>query len=184
MKWMSFTCWLVCSSSTLVKWMELSLGLFCKLLWRGCLEGPVESLVHLGRTSLPGHHKACHIDGFDLPLLQCDLSSLPQPIVLSYCPHFHKILIYSSPLSVQKKVYRPSYKPSQQPLFPPPPHYGPPAMKCTVAIWLVKSGGSKRGTRDTHPPGPNSFNFMHFLGNFGKIICWRSPPRRVCAPAS
>ena len=30
---------------------------------------------------------------------------------------------------------------------------------------------------DAPPPpgGPNSFNFMQFLGNFGKIICWRPP---------
>ena len=32
------------------------------------------------------------------------------------------------------------------------------------------------------PQGPNSFNFMHFWGKFGKIICWGSwrvgaPPR-------
>ena len=28
------------------------------------------------------------------------------------------------------------------------------------------------GTRDAHAPGgPNSFNFMHFLGKFGKIVC-------------
>ena len=33
------------------------------------------------------------------------------------------------------------------------------------------------GARDAcRPPGhPNSFNFMQFLGNFGKIICWRPP---------
>ena len=31
------------------------------------------------------------------------------------------------------------------------------------------SGGSKGGARDA-PPRPNSFNFLHFLGNFGKII--------------
>ena len=36
------------------------------------------------------------------------------------------------------------------------------------------SGWSKGGARD--PPRPNSFNFMHFLGNFGKIVCWRPPP--------
>ena len=24
--------------------------------------------------------------------------------------------------------------------------------------------------------GPNSFNFMQFLGKFGKIVCWRPPP--------
>ena len=28
----------------------------------------------------------------------------------------------------------------------------------------------------TPPPGPNSFNFMQFLGKFGKIKCWRPPP--------
>ena len=37
---------------------------------------------------------------------------------------------------------------------------------------------------DARPPGgPNSFNFMQFLWNFGKIVC--SPhPRRVGAPTS
>ena len=25
------------------------------------------------------------------------------------------------------------------------------------------------------PPDPNSFNFMQFLGKFGKIICWHPP---------
>ena len=30
---------------------------------------------------------------------------------------------------------------------------------------------------DARPPGgPNSFNFMQFLGKFGKIVCWRPPP--------
>ena len=29
---------------------------------------------------------------------------------------------------------------------------------------------------DVPPPrGPNSFNFMQFLGKFGKIVCWRPP---------
>ena len=28
------------------------------------------------------------------------------------------------------------------------------------------------------PGGPNSFNFVQFLGNFGKIVCWPPPPRR------
>ena len=179
MKWMSFTCWLACSSSTLVKWMELPLGLFCKLLWRGCLEGPVESLVHLGRTSLPGHHKACHIGGFDLPLLQCDLSSLPQPIVLSYCPHFHKILIYSSPLSVQRKSTGP---PTSNP-YSPPPYYGSPAMQCTVAIWLVKSGGSKGGTRDTYP----RVQILSISCSFWEILAKSyvgSPPPGLVPPTS
>ena len=31
------------------------------------------------------------------------------------------------------------------------------------------------------PRGPNSFNFMQFLGNFGKIICWH-PPRELVPP--
>ena len=25
------------------------------------------------------------------------------------------------------------------------------------------------------PGGPNSFNFMQFLENFGEIVCWRPP---------
>ena len=31
---------------------------------------------------------------------------------------------------------------------------------------------------DVPPPPecPNSFNFMQFLGNFGKIVCWSPPP--------
>ena len=33
------------------------------------------------------------------------------------------------------------------------------------------------------PGGPNSFNFMYFLGNFDKIACWR-PPWGVGAPTS
>ena len=33
-----------------------------------------------------------------------------------------------------------------------------------------------RGERGTPPGGPNSFNFMQFLGNFGKFVCWRPPP--------
>ena len=38
--------------------------------------------------------------------------------------------------------------------------------------------------RDAHPPGhPNSFDFMKFLGKFGKIVCSRkygglTPPPR------
>ena len=47
----------------------------------------------------------------------------------------------------------------------------------------VRSGGSKGDTKDARPPlpgGPNSFNFMQFLGKFGKIVCWR--PLRELAP--
>ena len=46
------------------------------------------------------------------------------------------------------------------------------------AIPLADLGGS----RDAPPsPGrPNSFDFKQFLGNFGKIICWRPPPGSWC----
>ena len=37
-----------------------------------------------------------------------------------------------------------------------------------------------RGARET-PPGPNSFNFMQFLGKFGKFVCWR-PPGELAPP--
>ena len=32
------------------------------------------------------------------------------------------------------------------------------------------------------PGGPNSFNFMQFLGKFGKIVCWRPPSPGELAP--
>ena len=44
------------------------------------------------------------------------------------------------------------------------------------------SGGSKGGARDAPPGGANSFNSMQFLGNFGKIVCWRPPPPGELAP--
>ena len=34
-----------------------------------------------------------------------------------------------------------------------------------------------------HPRGPNSFNFMQFLGKFDKIVCWH-PHWRVGTPTS
>ena len=39
------------------------------------------------------------------------------------------------------------------------------------------SGGSKGGREGRTPPPrrPNSFNFMQFLGEFGKIVCSRPP---------
>ena len=40
----------------------------------------------------------------------------------------------------------------------------------------IDSGGPKGP-----PGGSNSFNFIQFLGKFGKIVCWR-PPRGVGAP--
>ena len=36
-------------------------------------------------------------------------------------------------------------------------------------------------TRAPPSGGPNSFNFMQFLGNFGKIVCWR-PPGELAPP--
>ena len=35
--------------------------------------------------------------------------------------------------------------------------------------------------RPPPPEGPNSFNFMQFLGNFGKIVCW-CPPGELAPP--
>ena len=43
---------------------------------------------------------------------------------------------------------------------------------------LAVSVADLRGdTRDARLPwgGPNSFNFMQFLGKFGKIVCWWPP---------
>ena len=37
------------------------------------------------------------------------------------------------------------------------------------------------GARDSRPRGPNSFNFMQFLGKYGKIVCWR-PPGELAPP--
>ena len=31
------------------------------------------------------------------------------------------------------------------------------------------------------PEGPNSFNFMQFLGKYGKIVCWQ-PPGELAPP--
>ena len=45
----------------------------------------------------------------------------------------------------------------------------------------VVSGGSKGGARATPPGDPNSFNFMQFLGKYGKIVCWR-PPGALAPP--
>ena len=36
-------------------------------------------------------------------------------------------------------------------------------------------------TRPPSPGGPNSFNFMQFLGNFDKIVCW-CPPGELAPP--
>ena len=50
-------------------------------------------------------------------------------------------------------------------------------MKMQWRIYIVKFW-----TRVPPPPGgPNSFNFMQFLGNFGEIVCWR-PPGELAPP--
>ena len=40
-----------------------------------------------------------------------------------------------------------------------------------------------RGAQGTRAPpgGPNSFNFMQFLGKFDKFLCWR-PPGELAPP--
>ena len=45
-----------------------------------------------------------------------------------------------------------------------------------ITIYTI-SGGSKGGPGDASPlpGGPNSFNFMQFLGKFDKFVCWRPP---------
>ena len=69
---------------------------------------------------------------------------------------------------------------------PPPPRY-PQVLTSKVATeagavgkWVVRQWRIyivKFWTRAPPPPGgPNSFNFMQFLGKFGKIVCWRPPP--------
>ena len=47
----------------------------------------------------------------------------------------------------------------------------------------VYSGGSKGGRRGRAPSpgGPNSFNFMQFLGKIDKFVCWR-PPWELAPP--
>ena len=39
-----------------------------------------------------------------------------------------------------------------------------------------------RGAQGTPPRGPNSFNFMQFLGKFIKFVCWRPPPGELMPP--
>ena len=40
----------------------------------------------------------------------------------------------------------------------------------------------RRGHEGYPPVGPNSFNFMQFLGKFGKIVCWHPPGELVPSP--
>ena len=56
-------------------------------------------------------------------------------------------------------------------------------MHSMLSMLTLSSGGSKGGTGDACPPGgPNSFNFMQFLGKFGKIVCWCPPGELVPPP--
>ena len=42
-----------------------------------------------------------------------------------------------------------------------------------MASFIISRGSKGEGgggAKDAHRPGPNSFNFMQFLGKFGKIV--------------
>ena len=39
-----------------------------------------------------------------------------------------------------------------------------------------------RGRKGRPPGGPNSFNFMQFLGKFDNIVCWRPLPGELAPP--
>ena len=48
---------------------------------------------------------------------------------------------------------------------------------------IVESSGGSKGVRGMpQPRGPNSVNFTQFLGNFGKIVCWRPPSSEGWCP--
>ena len=53
---------------------------------------------------------------------------------------------------------------------------GPSKISKQWRIYIVKFW-----TRPPPPGGPNSFNFVQFLGKFGKIVCWR-PPGELAPP--
>ena len=44
-----------------------------------------------------------------------------------------------------------------------------------VGVLFSSSSESKGVQRTSAPVGPNSFNFMQFLGKFGKIVYWCPP---------
>ena len=64
-------------------------------------------------------------------------------------------------------------------LSPPPGNHGSatglPKLSKSVNIDAQCSGGFGGG-------GPNSFDFMQFLGKFGKIVCCRPPPGELAPP--
>ena len=49
-----------------------------------------------------------------------------------------------------------------------------------VSYWSAVA--DLRGTPAPPNWGTNSFNFMQFLGKFGKIVCWRPPPPESWCP--
>ena len=50
-------------------------------------------------------------------------------------------------------------------------------------IYLDQGSAGSRGRKGRAPRrDPNSFNFMQFLGNLGKIVCWRPPGELVPPP--
>ena len=58
---------------------------------------------------------------------------------------------------------------------------------CNLGFYLkLKAVAELHSKILDEPSGPNSFNFMQFLRNFGEIVCWCPPtlPPRVGAPTS
>ena len=48
---------------------------------------------------------------------------------------------------------------------------------CNLGFYLKQKAVAKLHSKILYAPsGPNSFNFMQFLGNFGEIVCWWPPP--------
>ena len=61
------------------------------------------------------------------------------------------------------------------------PHWFIP-VSFTIHQALASSVADLRGREGCAPPppgGPNSFNFMQFLGKYGKVVCW-CPPGSWC----
>ena len=59
---------------------------------------------------------------------------------------------------------------------------GPLTKRLYIPLANILPVADLRGARGTCPPGgQNSFNFMQFWGQFGKIVCWR-PPGELAPP--
>ena len=52
---------------------------------------------------------------------------------------------------------------------------GSPGLLAKSTMVLMQCSGGSKGGGAWPPLGPNSFNFMQFLGKFAKIVCWRPP---------